>query len=184
LLSGSLTVTAFGLFAVSLTLIPLLTGRGFSASLAALTFGLIGAGQLLGRIGFAPLGAHTSPSTGAGIILGASAVSVALLAILPGPAGLLIAVAVLLGITRGATTLLQATVVAARWGTARYGTLAGYFIAPITVASALAPWAGTAIASALHSYPITDAILAVLVAAGAVTVSVSGKSRRSRADPP
>lgn len=178
LLSGSLTVTAFGLFAASLTLIPLLTGRGFSPSLAAVAFGLIGVGQLLGRIGFAPLGAHTSPSTGAGIILGASAVSVALLAVLPGPAGLLIAVAVLLGVTRGATTLLQATVVADRWGTARYGTLAGYFIAPITVASALAPWAGTAIASVIDSYPVTDAILAVLVAAAAVTVSVSGRSQR------
>jgi MFS family permease len=60
--STALTLTAFGLYAASLTLIPLLTGRGFSSSFAAITFGLLGAGQLMGRIGYAPLTARTPPT--------------------------------------------------------------------------------------------------------------------------
>jgi predicted MFS family arabinose efflux permease len=175
LLSGALTVTAFGLYAASLTLIPLLTGRGMSASLAATTLGLLGAGQLLGRIGFAPLSARTTPTTRTVAIVTASALSIALLAAVPGPAVLLIALAVLAGAVRGAGTLLQATVVADRWGSTRYGALSGWFAAPITGAAALAPWAGTALAEAVGSYPTMYAGLAVLVAAAAGAAVLSSR---------
>src|SRR5690606_36727120 len=98
LLSGGLTVTAFGLYATSVTLlIPLLTERGMSASLAATTLGLLGAGQLLGRLGFAPLTDRTSPATRAVVIVGASAATIALLPAVPRPAWAHIAVAVLVG---------------------------------------------------------------------------------------
>jgi MFS family permease len=172
LLAGALTLTSFGLYAASLTLIPLLTGRGFSATLAATTLGLLGAGQLLGRIGYAPLAAHTSPTGRTVAIVLVSAATIALLAALPGPTALLIAAAVLAGAARGAGTLLQATVVADRWGAARYGTLSGFFAAPITAAAALAPWAGTAIAEVTGSYPSTFWLLAGLVslAAGAAAL--------------
>jgi MFS family permease len=151
-LSAALTMTAFGLYAASLTVIPLLTGRGFSASLAATTFGLVGAGQLLGRIGYAPLAARTTPTGRSVVVVGASAVPLALLAAVSGPPALLVAAAVALGAARGAGTLLQATAVADHWGTARYGTLSGLFAAPITAATAVAPWAGTALAGVTGSY--------------------------------
>ena len=176
LLSGALTVTAFGLYAASLTLIPLLTGRGMSAALAATTLGLLGAGQLLGRLGYAPLTARTTPTARTVAIVAASALAIALLATVPGPAGLLVGLAVLAGAVRGAGTLLQATVVADRWGSASYGALSGWFAAPITAAAALAPWAGTALAEAVGSYPAMFAGLAVLVAAavGAAALSARG----------
>ena len=50
-LSGALTLAEFGVYAGNLTLIPLLTGRGMSAGLAATTLGLVGTGQLLPRSG-------------------------------------------------------------------------------------------------------------------------------------
>jgi MFS family permease len=175
LLSGALTLTAFGMYAASLTLIPLLTGRGMSASLAATTLGLLGAGQLLGRIGYAPLTARTTPTARTVTIVAASALAIALLAAVPGPAPLLVALAVFAGAVRGAATLLQATVVADRWGGARYGALSGWFAAPITAAAALAPWAGTALAEALGSYPATFAGLAVVVAAAAVAAALSAR---------
>jgi MFS family permease len=181
LLSGALTVTAFGLYAASLTLIPLLTGRGMSAGLAATTLGLLGAGQLLGRIGYAPLTARTTPTARSVAIVAASALAIALLAVVPGPDPLLIALAVLAGAARGAGTLLQATVVADRWGSARYGALSGWFAAPVTGAAALAPWAGTALAEGLGSYPVTFALLAGLVAAATAGVVLSDRARR--ADP-
>lgn len=176
LLSGALTLTAFGMYAASLTLIPLLTGRGMSASLAATTLGLLGAGQLLGRIGYAPLTARTTPTARTVAIVVASALSIGLLAAVPGPAVLLVVLAVCAGAVRGTSTLLQATVVADRWGSAQYGTLSGWFAAPITGAAALAPWAGTALAEAVGSYPATFAGLAALVTTAAVLAAFSFRS--------
>jgi predicted MFS family arabinose efflux permease len=173
LLSGALTLTAFGMYSASLTLIPLLTGRGVSAGLAATTLGLLGAGQLLGRIGFAPLSARTTPTARTVAIVAASALAIALLAVVPGPTVVLVVLAVFAGAVRGAGTLLQATVVADRWGSARYGALSGWFAAPITTAAALAPWAGTALAEAVGSYPAMFAGLAVLVAVAAIAVAFS-----------
>jgi MFS family permease len=175
LLSGALTLTAFGLYSASLTLIPLLTGRGMSAGLAATTLGLLGAGQLLGRVGYAPLSARTTPATRTVTIVAASAMAIALLAAVPGPVPLLIVLAVFAGAVRGAGTLLQATVISDRWGSARYGALSGWFAAPITAAAALAPWAGTAMAEAVDSYPVMLAGLAVLVAAAVVAAALSAR---------
>jgi MFS family permease len=88
---------------------------------------------------------------------------------------------VLAGAARGAGTLLQATVVADRWGAARYGTLSGFFAAPITAAAALAPWVGTALAEVTGSYPSTFWLLAGLVAlaAGAAALSTRRQSALS-----
>jgi predicted MFS family arabinose efflux permease len=175
LLSGALTLTAFGLFSASLTLIPLLQARGLSASLAATTFGLLGAGQLLGRIGFAPLTGRTTPAVRTVAIVAASSAAIALLAVVPGPSAALVLLAVAAGAVRGAGTLLQATVVADRWGTAGYGALSGIFSAPITAAAALAPWAGTALAGAVGSYPGTFAVLAAVVAVAAAGAALSAR---------
>ncbi|WP_369133006.1 MFS transporter [Modestobacter sp. I12A-02662] len=177
LLSAALTLTAFGMYAASLTLIPLLTSRGLSAGLAATTFGLLGAGQLLGRLGYAPLTARTTATGRTMSIVAASAVSVALLAALTGPPALLVAAAIATGAVRGAGTLLQATVVADRWGTARYGTLAGWFSAPITAAAALAPWGGTALAELTGSHPAMFWWLAALVGVAVALAAISSRTR-------
>jgi MFS family permease len=182
LLSGGLTLTAFGLYATSVTLlIPLLTERGMSASLAATTLGLLGAGQLLGRLGYAPLSARTAPATRAVVIVAASAAAIGLLAAVPGPAWTLIVVAVLVGAVRGAGTLLQATVVAEQWGPARYASLAGAFAAPITAAGALAPFGGAALAHVVGSRTGALTALAGLVALGALLVAAAHRVRRSPA---
>jgi MFS family permease len=174
-LSAALTLTAFGLYAASLTVIPLLTGRGLSPSLAATTLGLLGAGQLLGRVVYGPLSARTTPTGRTVGLIAASALAIGLLGALPGPPVALVAAAIALGAVRGACTLLQATAVADRWGTARYGTLSGYFAAPITAATALAPWAGTALAEALGSYAAAFALLAAGVVAAAVLAWGAGR---------
>ncbi len=174
LLSGGLTLTAFGLYATSVTLlIPLLTERGMSASLAATTLGLLGAGQLLGRLGYAPLAARTRPHARAVIIVAASAAAIGLLAAVPGPAWALITVAVLVGAVRGAGTLLQATVVAEEWGPARYGSLAGAFAAPITAAAALAPFGGASLTDIAGSHTGALVVLSGLAALGAVSIAVA-----------
>ena len=59
----------------------------------------------------------------------------------------------LAGAARGVFTLLQATAVSDRWGAAHYGRLNGLLSAPALLATALAPWAGAALAHSLGSYP-------------------------------
>lgn len=174
-LCAAMTAMAFGLYAATMTLIPLLTGRGVSPALAAVAFGLIGAGQLLGRVGYAPLAAVTTPAGRTRVLLVGSVASLALLAGVTGPAALLVVVAILVGAVRGAATLLQATLVADVWGTESYGTLSGWFAAPITAAAALAPWAGTALAGTLGSYPAMLWVLTTLVLLATATVMVAGR---------
>lgn len=62
--------------------------------------------------------------------------------LLPGPAAALVAASVILGIARGAFTLMQSTAISDRWGIAGFGTLYGILNAPTTMAMAITPWAG------------------------------------------
>ena len=95
-------------------------------------------------------------------ILALTAAATALLAVLPGPAVLLIAAAMLAGAARGVFTLLQATAISDRWGAAHYGRLNGLLSAPALLATALAPWAGAALAQTLGGYPAVFGLLAGL----------------------
>jgi predicted MFS family arabinose efflux permease len=177
---AALMLAAFAVYAASLILIPLLVDRGFTPALAATTLGLLGAGQLLGRVTYGPLAVRTTPTGRTVAILLASASTLCLLGALPGPPLLLIAAAILVGAARGAGTLLQATLIADRWGADRYGTLSGFFAAPVTAAAALAPWAGTAIAELSGSYPATFWSLGAVVLV-AVGIAVAAGSRPAEA---
>lgn len=173
LLCASFTTLAFGFYVASLGLIPLLTERGFGHSLAATTLGLLGAGQLLGRLAHGPL-ANRLPPWGRLVVVVVTAALAALgLAVLPAVAAVLIAAAVIFGAMRGLFTLLQAGVIADRWGTSAYGTLSGIFTAPITVATAVAPWAAAALAGAAGSSTALFIVLAGLIVASAATGVIS-----------
>jgi MFS family permease len=163
-LAVAMSLAAFSVYAGVINLVPLLTERGLSTSVAAVALGLGGAGQVLGRLGYARLAAATSVRTRTVIVLMASAVITALLGLVPGPALLLIAGAVLAGVTRGILTLVQATAITDRWGAVHYGRLSGLLLGPVTLTAAIAPWAGSAMASWLGGYP------AVFVALGAIGV--------------
>ncbi|MFC5184992.1 MFS transporter [Actinomadura harenae] len=171
LLATALTLSAFAMYAVLINLIPLLTSRGASDTTAAWALGLGGIGQVAGRLGYANLTRRTSVRVRTTAILALSAVTTAALAAIPGPVVLLIAVAVLAGTTRGISTLLQATAVSDRWGTTAYGTLSGALAAPITIAGAIAPAAGAALAGHLGGYPtLFTALAATSALAAAATI--------------
>lgn len=94
---------------------------------------------------------------------------------MPGPYVVLIALSVIAGMVRGNLTLPQATAITDRWGTTHYGCLSGLLAAPTTTASALAPFAGAALAIPLGGYPQ----LFVALAAVSMLASVAA----IRADP-
>ncbi len=167
LLATGLTAVTFSSYAVTLNLLPLVTERGYSAPIAALAFALVGVGQVAGRIGLTVL-TRTVPAHHRPLTVGAFvAITLALFAIVPGPVWLIAVVSVIAGSARGALTLVQATAVPARWGTARLGALNGMFSAPITAATAVAPVAGVALGVGLASYPAAAAVLAGIALAGA-----------------
>jgi MFS family permease len=162
-LAAALTLTAFAMTASNLYLVPLLTGRGMDTVLAAWALGLCGAGQLLGRIGYAPFAKRTGTIARTALILAAGAAATLAVAVLHRPVVLVFVAVILLGAARGAFTLLDATAVTDRWGANGYATLHGILSAPATIAIALSPWAGALLADWTGGHPQMFAVLAGLI---------------------
>uniref|UniRef100_A0AAU2VZ30 MFS transporter n=1 Tax=Streptomyces sp. NBC_00008 TaxID=2903610 RepID=A0AAU2VZ30_9ACTN len=169
MLAVALTLSAFTVSAVVVALVPLLLERGYSTSEAAWALGLGGAGQTLGRTLYAALARRTEVTARTTTLIALGGLTTAALAIAPGPYALLIALSIIAGMVRGNLTLLQATAITDRWGTAHYGRLSGLLAAPTTTASALAPFAGAAVAIPLGGYPQLFGALAVVSALASVT---------------
>ncbi|WP_280205411.1 MFS transporter [Nocardia farcinica] len=165
-LAIALSVTGFASFAVVVTLVPLMTERGISTTTAALALGLGGLGQVVSRIGYSAFADRTSVRTRTAIILIAIAATTMLLGIFTTAAALTVA-AILSGMARGVFTLLQATAITDRWGSAHYGQLTGLVSAPMTITIASAPFVATALAANLGGYPATFLILGTAAALAA-----------------
>ena len=97
LLVTAATLCAFAQYAALVNLVPLLTGRGLSPVLAAWALGLGGAGQVAGRLCYRALASRLGARGRTVAIIAAGAMVTLLLGLLPGPAALLIAAAVLAG---------------------------------------------------------------------------------------
>jgi MFS family permease len=171
-LAVAMTVAAFGFYAVVVNLVPLLLDRGLTDGTAALALGLGGAGQVAGRLGYARLTRSTGLRGRTIAVLAGGAATTAALALIPGPAALLVLGAVLAGAARGIFTLLTATAVADRWGIHHYGRLNGLLTAPMTLASAVAPAAGAGLAVLTGGYPAMFLALAAAGAAATVLAAV------------
>ncbi|WGP13955.1 MFS transporter [Streptomyces sp. SH5] len=173
LLAVAFALSAFAMYAVVVTLVPLLLERGYTTSQAAWALGLGGAGQTLGRTLYAPLARRTGATVRTTTLIALGALTTAALAVTPGPYGLVIAVSIAAGMLRGNLTLLQATAITDRWGTQHYGRLSALLSAPAMTASALAPFAAATIAVTLGGYPELFGVLAGLGAASAIVATAT-----------
>lgn len=176
MLEASMLVLAATLTSTTLALIPLLTEKGLGYGLAAWALGLLGAGQVVGRLLYAALPHGAAPWVPLVATSGLSVVVLALLALLalvPGPPWLLIGIGIAAGAVRGAQTLVQGSAVADRWGTHSYGAVKGVFAAPITVAAAFSPSIGPLLALASGSYSTMALIAAALAVAAVVAARFS-----------
>lgn len=166
-----MAAAAYALFAVTINIVPLLLERGLPYSTAAVALGLVGAGQVIGRLGYAPLARKTTPPQRMVLIYGAGAISLVAVAVIPEPAWLLISLAVLAGAARGCHTLLQATAAADRWGTTNFAHINATLSAPMTALGALAPVSGPALATVFGSYTAMALLMAGLLAVAALAAS-------------
>ncbi len=172
-----MALLCLGLYTVTLNIVPLLMEKGADYGAAAFGLGLVGAGQVGGRLLFAaiPAGARLPAITGT------AACAVLSLAVLPGPVPLLIAAGMLAGAVRGCQTLLQATIVGDRWGTRNLGTLQGHFAAPLTAVAAVAPAAGPLLAGWLGTYTgMSYAMAAAAFTAALLAAAMSLQAFRGR----
>jgi MFS family permease len=182
MLAGAFTLSAFALYSVVISLVPLLTYRGASLGVAAWALGLGGVGQVIGRLGYGRLARKISAVPRTVGILALGGTTTAALGILTGPTGLLLAVAMLAGAVRGITTLLQATAVTERWGTVGYGARSAVLAAPVMLAIAVAPWASASLAHVFGGYPPLFGALAVVSVVGAALAVGTEPSHRSGPD--
>ncbi|WP_345752488.1 MFS transporter [Microbacterium rhizophilus] len=165
-LTLSTVLIAASLYMVTLAVIPLFMEKGLDYTLSAWALGLLGAGQVIGRLIYVAIPHAAAPWAPLTVTAALAAAMLALLAVIPGPAWLLIAAAVAAGAVRGAQTLVQGSAVAERWGTRSYGAINGVFAAPVTIVAALGPALGPALAAAAGGYAAM-ALLAAVVAVGA-----------------
>ncbi|WP_304608803.1 MFS transporter [Glycomyces amatae] len=183
-LAAAIALAGFAMGASNLYLVPLMTDRGMDTATAAWALGLCGAGQLLGRIAYAPLALRTGPTTRAVAILAVGAAMLLATALVDRPVILVFAVVIVLGAARGAFTLLDATAITDRWGPNGYGTLHGILTAPATIALALSPWAGAHLVAWTGGHPQMFALLAALTLAAAVAIAAERTARRGVRSPP
>jgi predicted MFS family arabinose efflux permease len=176
-LTAAMTFAAFGCYAATVNLVPLLTSDGMGTHLAALALGLCGAGQVLGRLGYPRLVSRFGPTPRTAVILVSGAVTIVVLGVLPGPDIALVGVAIAAGSARGLFTLLQATTVADRWGTRSFGHVNGVFTAPITIAIALAPGGGALLVRLTGGYPASYVLLAGITFTAALAAIAGGRER-------
>jgi MFS family permease len=169
-LVGALSLAGFSQWSAVFLLVPLLMERGMSTQAAALALGGGGVGQVCGRLAYARIAAGSSVTGRTRAVFASVAATTLALALVPGPEALLFALAFAAGIARGIYTLIQATAVSDRWGTATYASLNGIVSATLLLAGATAPWIGTALARGLDSYAAVFAILAVVAAAAVAVV--------------
>ena len=168
LVAASGTVTSLAMYASLVHLVPLLLERDVGVQLAAWALGLSGAGQVAGRLLYPALDRRFAPHLRAAGVIAVLAATLLLLAVVPGPAALLTAVAIVAGAARGLFTLVAATVVSEHWGAERYAALNGVYNAPVGIAAALAPAFGAAVAAATGSHSGLFVVLALIGGAGAV----------------
>lgn len=176
LLTAALSLAALMLYAVVVNLVPLLTARGTTVTTAAWILGLGGLGEVLGRLAYTPLARWGSLRGRTATVLLAGAVTTAALGLVPGPASLLAVASLLAGGVRGIFVLVQATAISERWGVAFYAVLTAVLSAPITLATAIAPWAGAVLAAPLGGYP--SLFLALAATGGLATVLALGSTPR------
>ena len=148
---GTLLLVA-ALYMVTLSVIPLYSEKGMDYGLAAWALGLLGAGQVAGRLLYIAIPRTSAPWVPLVATAATGAVALALMALTPGPTWLLIALAIVAGAVRGAQTLVQGSAVIERWGAATYGALNGVYAAPITIVAALGPALGPMAAAAVGGY--------------------------------
>ena len=137
-LTSSLALMSLSLYAVTLSAVPASVEKGMDLQTASWVLGLIGAGQVLGRLLYLALPRTAVPWIAPTVVGLLGAIVLAVYAAVGDPIWIF-ATAIIAGAVRGALTLVQASAIADRWGSQSYGRLNGMLAGPVSALTALAP---------------------------------------------
>ena len=167
---------------IAVHIIAYLTTRGHSAGFAATVAGLLGVLSVAGRLTMTGLARRWSTAGVTAAVFAFQATAAAALPFIAQYRIGAIACVVGFGLGFGVGTLARPALLAERYGTTGYATIAGTVTLPATMAKAIAPLAAAAAITATGGY--LPVILAVVAACGvaAVTITAARKPIRPGAD--
>ena len=168
-LTSSLALMSSSLYAVTLSAVPASVEKGMDLQTASWVLGLIGAGQVLGRLLYLAL-PHTTAAWIAPAVVGLLGATVLVGFAAAAHPIWIFSTAIVAGAVRGAFTLVQASAIADRWGSRSYGRLNGMLAGPVAALTALAPGAAAILAASLGSYAAMGFVMAGVCAVGGLLV--------------
>lgn len=168
--------------AIGLYLIPVLLERGETLALATLITGLIGAAQTGGRIVITALERRVPETVLGAAVFALQALALALI-LLPAGMGVMLLAVALLGVGRGGTTLLRATLVADRYGRANFASISGIPAATQMAARAIAPVGAGLLVTGLGGYAPMLVVLTAIALAATLAMIMFALSARPLALP-
>jgi MFS family permease len=153
LLTSALSLATLGGTVVLVHQVAFLIGRGYDPVLAATLSGMLGLASLPGRYVFNMLSARMSAQTLLALSVLAQAVGIAILVLAPSLPWLIFYV-VIYGTAYGASSPLQASVMADHFGRRAYGAITAVQGVPIALCAGLGPLVAGWIYDTLHYYEL------------------------------
>jgi MFS family permease len=175
-LTAAFVASNFAVNAVTVHVIPYLTGHGYPLATAAMTIGWMGAMQLVGRVMFGPIATRFGHRQMTATVFVAQAGGLALLASvkhLPS----LVPIIVLMGAANGMATLARASIVAEIFGRRNYGAISGAMALGSNGARAVGPVGASLLLVAIGAYEAVFWVLASTVFLAGVAVLFAREPR-------
>ena len=169
ILTVAFVASNFAVNAVTVHVIPYLTGHGYPLASAAMVIGWIGAMQLVGRIMFAPIATRFGHRPMTAMIFVVQAVALGMLASVARMPSL-VPIIVLMGAANGMGTLARASIVAEIFGRRNYGAISGAMALGANGARAVAPVGASVMLLAVGGYEAVFWVMAVAVFVAGVAV--------------
>jgi hypothetical protein len=169
LLTVAFVVHGAALSAMGVLLIVYLQQAGHSMTIAATLAGLLGVLSVTGRLVTTGLAKHHSVLTVTAVVFAVQAAGAGALPFLGGTLAGAAACVIAFGLGFGVATIARPAILAGRYGTARYATIASAMTVPITLAKAAAPLGAALLVPTVFMLSVALACLlaAVLLAAAA-----------------
>ncbi len=171
-LTGSFVVHGAAVSAMGVLLITYLRSAGHATTVAATLAGLLGVLSVTGRLLTTGLSKRHTMLTVTAVVFAVQAAGAAGLPFFGGTLAGAAACVIAFGIGFGVATIARPAIVAGRYGTARYATIAAAMTVPITLAKATAPLGAASLAPDAFVGAVAVACLAsaiLLATAGRIT---------------
>jgi MFS family permease len=168
-LTVAFVASNFAVNAVTVHVIPYLTGHGYPLATAAMVIGWTGAMQLVGRVVFGPIATRFGHRPMTAAVFVAQAGGLGLLASvrhLPS----LVPIIVVLGAANGMATLARASIVAEIFGRRNYGAISGTMALGANGARAVGPVGASLMLAAMGAYETVFWVLAGAVFAAGLAM--------------